>query len=427
MAHLKDFETLHSLCKRRGWVFQSAEIYGGLNACWDYGPLGVQLKRNTARLWWETMTRRQDIVGLDSSILSHHNVFQASGHLTAFTDPLVDCLDCKCRFRQEDQNQCPKCGSSNLTKPRPFHLMFKTQMGSLEDEGSTIYLRPETAQGIYVNFLNIQNSTRKKLPFGTAQIGKAFRNEITPGPFTFRTREFEQMEMQYFIPPKTNSKWFSYWKEQRQEFYNKIPLKNIRFRDHGPDELAHYAHKAVDIEFQFPIGWKELEGIHDRGNYDLTQHQKESKKNLEYNDDNNTKFIPCVIETSVGLDRLCLALLCESYREENIQGEKRTVLALPKKLAPFQSSVLPLSKKEHLISLAQKIRNEISSQFFVDYDEAGSIGKRYRRQDEIGTPFCITVDFDSLKDGQVTIRDRDTMKQERMDFSQIIPYLKNQL
>ena len=427
MSYLKDFEILYSLCKRRGYVFQSAEIYGGLNACWDYGPLGVQLKRNLAELWWKTMVSRSDIVGLDSAILSHHDVLTASGHLSEFTDPLADCLKCRHRFRVEEESQkCPHCGSEKITKPRAFNLMFKTQMGSLEEKGSAVYLRPETAQGIYVNFLNVQTSMRKKLPFGVAQIGKAFRNEITPGPFTFRTREFEQMEMQYFIFPNTNDKWFEYWKEQRQDFYKKLHLKDIRFHEHSEKELAHYANKAVDIEYQFPIGWKELEGIHDRGDYDLKQHQTESKKRLEYSDEGQS-FIPHVIETSVGLDRLWLALLCSAYKEESLEKETRVLLALPKKLAPVTVAVLPLSKKDNLISLARKLRDELSLKYNVEYDSAGSIGKRYRRQDEIGTPFSVTVDFDSLEDQKVTVRDRDTMKQERIALGSLREYLHKNL
>ena len=427
MSHLKDFETLYSLCKRRGYVFQSAEIYGGLNACWDYGPLGVQLKRNLAELWWKTMVSRSDIVGLDSAILSHHDVLKASGHLSEFTDPLADCLKCRHRFRMEEENlKCPHCGSEKITKPRAFNLMFKTQMGSLEEKGSAVYLRPETAQGIYVNFLNVQTSMRKKLPFGVAQIGKAFRNEITPGPFTFRTREFEQMEMQYFIFSNTNDKWFEYWKDQRQKFYKKLHLKDIRFHEHGEKELAHYANKAVDIEYQFPIGWKELEGIHDRGDYDLKQHQTESKKRLEYSDEGKS-FIPNVIETSVGLDRLWLALLCSAYKEESLEKETRVLLALPKRLAPVTLAVMPLSKKDNLISLARKLRDELSLNYNVEYDSAGSIGKRYRRQDEIGTPFSVTVDFDSLEDQKVTVRDRDTMKQERIALVSVREYLNKNL
>ncbi len=424
-SELKNFETLSSLCKRRGYIFQSAEIYGGLNACWDYGPLGSQLKKNVADHWWKTMVSRSDVVGLDSALLSHHEVLQASGHVDAFTDPLVDCLKCKYRFRPEknEKGVCPKCGSDQLTSPRPFNLMFKTYMGSLEDQGQPVYLRPETAQGIYVNFLNVQQSTRKKIPFGIAQIGKAFRNEITPGPFTFRTREFEQMEMQYFISPDEGDQWFEYWKEQRLNFYKQLKLEEkIRFHEHQKDELAHYAHKALDIEFKFPIGWKELEGIHDRGCYDLSQHQKHSKKSLEYSEEGK-KFIPAVIETSVGLDRLCLALLCASYKEEKVKDETRVVLALPRKLAPVNAAILPLSKKPRLTKLAQKVRDDLSAHYIVDYDEAGSIGKRYRRQDEIGTPFSVTVDFESLEDQKITIRDRDTMTQERIPTNDLAQYM----
>ena len=428
---LKNLDTLYSLCKRRGYIFKSAEIYGGLNACWDYGPLGVQLKKNLETLWWNTMVSRSDIVGLDSSILSHHQVFKASGHVDTFTDPLVDCLKCKYRFRLEkDQNACPKCGSKELTKPRPFNLMFQTQAGAVEDQKSIVYLRPETAQGIYVNFLNIQTSMRKKLPFGVAQIGKAFRNEITPGPFIFRMREFEQMEMQYFVDTKSSHTWFSYWKDQRLQFYQKLGFDsaNIRFHDHSEKELAHYARRATDIEYHFPIGWQELEGIHDRGDHDLTQHQAESKKKLEYTEaEGGNKYIPHVVETSVGLDRMCLALLCSSYQEEVVKEEKRVVLALPKSLAPVTVSILPLSKKEPLVDLAKKLQKDLSSHYFLEYDESGSIGRRYRRQDEIGTPFSITVDFDSLKDQQVTIRDRDTMTQERIAISQLELYVFDQV
>ena len=428
-SELKNFETLASLCKRRGYIFQSAEIYGGLNACWDYGPLGSQFKKNVADYWWKAMVSRQDIVGLDSALLSHHDVLKASGHVDAFTDPLVDCLKCQYRFRLEKDEKvvCPKCGSDQLTSPRPFNLMFKTYMGSVEDQGQPVYLRPETAQGIYVNFLNVQKSARKKIPFGIAQIGKAFRNEITPGPFIFRTREFEQMEMQYFIPQKENDQWFEYWKEQRLSFYKKLKLdQHIRFHEHSKDELAHYANKALDIEFKFPIGWKELEGIHDRGCYDLSQHQSHSKKSLEYSGEEQ-KFIPNVIETSVGLDRLCLALLCASYKEENIKDETRIVLALPRNLTPVNVAILPLSKKPELIELSHKIRDELSNQCMVDYDEAGSIGKRYRRQDEIGTPFALTVDFESLEDQKVTVRDRDTMTQERTPIHDLTQYIGEKL
>ena len=423
---LKNFETLSSLCKRRGYIFQSAEIYGGLNACWDYGPLGSQLKRNVADYWWKTMVSRLDIVGLDSALLSHHEVLKASGHVDAFTDPLVDCLKCKSRFRLEKDEKaiCPECQSDQITSPRPFNLMFKTYMGSIEDQGQPVYLRPETAQGIYVNFLNVQQSARKKIPFGIAQIGKAFRNEITPGPFTFRTREFEQMEMQYFISPEEGDRWFEYWKEQRLHFYKKLKIEDkIRFHEHQKDELAHYANKALDIEFKFPIGWKELEGIHDRGCYDLSQHQKHSKKSLEYSSEDGKKFIPAVIETSVGLDRLCLALLCASYKEEAVQDGTRVVLALPRAVAPINLAILPLSKKPPLIDLAQKLRESLINHYIVDYDEAGSIGKRYRRQDEIGTPFSITVDFESLDDQKVTIRDRDAMTQERIAINDLRQYI----
>ncbi|RME17715.1 MAG: glycine--tRNA ligase, partial [Bdellovibrio sp.] len=330
---LKDLQTLVSLCKRRGFVFQSSEIYGGLNSCWDYGPLGSQFKWNVKQAWWKAMTRRRDIVGLDASILMHPKVWEASGHVEGFTDPLVDCKDCKARFRQDQAQEkegklvCPQCGSANITEPRQFNLMFKTHMGPVEDESSVVYLRPETAQGIFVNFENVQISDKKKIPFGIAQIGKSFRNEITPGNFIFRTREFEQMEMQYFVRPGEDEKWFEQWKETRWNFYLELGFhkESLRFHEHGPDELAHYAKAAVDIQYQFPFGWQELEGIHNRSDFDLSQHQKFSGKRLEYFDEEvKKKYIPYVIETAAGCDRLCLALLCQAYQEETLEkGDSR--------------------------------------------------------------------------------------------------------
>ena len=435
---LKDLSTLVSLSKRRGFVFQSSEIYGGLGSCWDYGPLGSQFKLNVKMAWWNAMTRRDDVVGLDAAILMHPQVWKASGHVDTFTDPLVDCKNCKNRFREDHGTKdgkvvCPKCGSDNVTEARNFNLMFKTFMGAVEGESSVVYLRPETAQGIFVNFENTQTSARKKIPFGIAQIGKSFRNEITPGNFIFRTREFEQMEMQYFVEPSTASQFFEQWKETRMNFLLNLGLKKekLKFSEHGPSELAHYAKAAFDVEYEFPFGWQELEGIHNRGDYDLTQHQEFSSKKLEYFDEaTKTKYIPYVVETAVGCDRLCLALLCNAYREEvstldNGKTDKRVVLGLKPELSPFKAGILPLSKKEPLQNMSRKIQEDLISQWQVNYDETGSIGKRYRRQDEIGTPFCITVDFESVEDQKVTIRHRDTMEQDRISADQIKSYISD--
>ena len=424
---LKNFNSLVSLCKRRGYIFPSSEIYGGLSACWDYGPLGIQFKINVRQSWWEAMTHRQDVVGLDASILMHPQVWKASGHVDGFSDPLVDCKDCRFRFRFEKEiSACPECGSRKLTKPREFNLMFKTHAGPVEEEASLVYLRPETAQGIYVNFLNIQSSMRKKIPFGVAQIGKAFRNEITVGNFIFRCREFEQMEMQYFVFPEKADEFFEYWKQERQSFLKDIGLreKSLRFHEHNKEELAHYAHKAVDVEFLFPIGWKELEGIHNRGDFDLKQHEKWSNKKMHYFDaEKKESYIPWIIETSIGLDRLVLSLLCSAYKEEKVKEETRVVLALKPELAPVQVAVLPLSKKSLLMELTDRVSQSLVKKWRVEQDGNGSIGKRYRRQDEIGTPFCITVDFDSLEDGKATIRHRDTMAQDRISIDHLEKYL----
>ncbi len=443
---LSDLQTLVSLCKQRGFVFQSSEVYGGLNSCWDYGPLGSQFKLNVKLSWWKAMTRRPDIVGLDAAILMHPTVWRASGHVDGFTDPLVDCRDCKNRFRADQAESkdgkliCPSCGSQNVTEPRNFNLMFKTHMGPVEDEGSVVFLRPETAQGIFVNFENVQTSTRKKLPFGIAQIGKSFRNEITPGNFTFRTREFEQMEMQYFVKPGTDEGWFEEWKKTRWDYYLRLGFneQKLRFKPHGPGELAHYAKAAFDVQYEFPFGWQELEGIHNRSDFDLSQHQKFSGKKLEYFDEvAKEKFIPYVIETAVGCDRLALALLCDAYREESLAQEDeaessggadvRVVLGLKPELAPIKVAFLPLSKKPALQELAGRLRNEAAQKWNVDLDEAASIGKRYRRQDEIGTPFCVTVDFQTLEDNEVTVRHRDSMKQVRVSIDQVMAYLDKQL
>ena len=439
IKHCEDLNTLVSLSKRRGFVFQSSEIYGGLGSCWDYGPLGSLMKLNVKRAWWNAMTRRSDVVGIDAAILMHPMVWKASGHVDGFSDPLVDCKECKTRFRADNtdsyinEKKCPQCGSKNLSEERNFNLMFKTHMGPLEDSGSVIYLRPETAQGHFVNFQNCQQASRYKIPFGIAAIGKSFRNEITPGNFIFRTREFEQMEMQYFVKPGTDEKYFSEWKERRWQFYIKYGIKsdNLRFKDH--EKLAHYARAAVDVEYKFPMGFSELEGIHNRSDFDLTQHSKFSGKNLEYFDEaNKEKYIPYVIETAVGCDRLFLAFLCDAYREEISVDEAgkedvRVVLGLHPEIAPYKVAVLPLSKKEELTSVADRLRDQLAEDFDSTYDETASIGKRYRRQDEIGTPFCVTVDFETINDQAVTVRHRDTMTQERVPMTKLNSYIAAKL
>lgn len=441
IRRLNDLNTLVSLSKRRGFVFQSSEIYGGLGSCWDYGPLGSLMKLNVKRAWWNAMTRRSDIVGLDAAILMHPMVWKASGHVDGFSDPLVDCKECKTRFRADNtesylkDKKCPQCGSKNLSEPRQFNLMFKTHMGPVEEAGNIVYLRPETAQGHFVNFLNCQQSSRYKIPFGIAAIGKSFRNEITPGNFIFRTREFEQMEMQYFVKPGTDDQFFAEWKERRFNFYLKYGIKaeNLEFHAHPANELAHYAKAAFDIQYKFPMGFSELEGIHNRSDYDLTQHMKFSGKSLEYfNEATKEKFIPFVIETAVGCDRLFLAFMCDAYREEvrkdeNGQEDIRTVLGFHPDIAPYKVAVLPLSKKEELTSVAERLRDQLSEDFDVTYDETASIGKRYRRQDEIGTPFCVTVDFETLQDQAVTVRHRDRMTQERVGLSHLNSYIQQNL
>ncbi|HEU0027303.1 MAG TPA: glycine--tRNA ligase [Ktedonobacterales bacterium] len=429
-----------SMAKRRGYIFPSSEIYGGLNAVFDYGPLGVELKNNVKRAWWDAMTRmRDDVVGLDASILMARRVWQASGHEEVFTDPLVDCRNCKGRFRADhvieelgSLDVCPNCGErGTLTEPRPFNLMFKTYMGPVEEDADLIYLRPETAQGIYVNFLNTQTSMRKRLPFGIAQIGKAFRNEISPGNFTYRMREFEQMEMQYFIPPEQEEQWFNYWKEQRRQWYLDLGMKpeHMSWHDHGKDELAHYARAAVDVYYEFPFGSKEIEGIHDRTDWDLRRHTEFSGKDMSYYDDlEKRRFIPYIIETSVGADRSALAFLCDAYDEEEVNGETRVVLRLSHRLAPVKVAVMPLSKKEDLVTLAHKVHDSVRPLGLTQYDDTGgNIGRRYRRQDEIGTPFCVTVDFDSLEDNAVTIRERDSMAQRRVPIADLRAILAEDL
>lgn len=432
--NLENMSDLVSLCKRRGFVFQSSEIYGGLGACFDYGPLGVELKNNIKQTWWKAMTYREDIEGIDASIFMHPTVWKASGHVDNFSDPLVDCKECKHRFRADKidlKAACSNCGSKNsFTEPKDFNLMFNTKMGAVEDSASTVYLRPETAQGIFVNFLNVQGSMRKKLPFGIAQIGKAFRNEVTTGNFIFRMREFEQMEMQYFIKPGTQKEAMASWREIRHQWHidNGLRADRLRWLDHG-EQLAHYADSAFDIEYKFPIGWEEMEGIHSRTDFDLKQHEEFSKKNLNYVDqsDGNKKYLPYVLETSVGCDRCFLALMSDAYRIESTDEDERVVLKLKSSLAPIKVAVLPLVKKEKVDIPAKKLFLDLQKDYKAEYDVSGSIGKRYRRQDEIGTPYCITFDFDSLEDNAVTIRDRDTMKQERIALDRVKEYLRDKL
>ena len=423
-----------SLCRRRGFIFQSSEIYGGLNGAYDYGPLGVQLKNNIRDLWWKEMTQLHDsIVGLDASILMHPRVWEASGHVSNFTDPMVDCKQCKSRFRadQVDLNgPCPVCGSKGtFTAPRNFNLMFATHIGPDVDAASTIYLRPETAQGIYTEFKNVVQSSRVKIPFGIAQVGKSFRNEITTKNFIFRSCEFEQMEMQFFCKPGTDEKWFPYWREQRMNFYiNKLGIipEHLRWHQHGPDELAFYAKDAYDIQFLFPMGWQELEGIHSRTDYDLTQHQKFSGKDLTYLDpETNEKYIPYVVETSAGLTRNVLMALSDAYDEEQLEdGDVRTVLHFHPSVAPITVAVLPLVKKDGIGEYADKLEHELREDFATFFDQSGAIGRRYRRMDEIGTPYCVTVDYDTLKDHTVTLRFRDSMQQVRVPVKDLVAEIK---
>jgi len=423
-----------SLCRRRGFIFQSSEIYGGLNGAYDYGPLGVQLKNNIRDLWWKEMTQLHDsIVGLDASILMHPRVWEASGHVSNFTDPMVDCKQCKSRFRadQIDLNApCPVCGSKGtFTAPRNFNLMFATHIGPDVDAASTIYLRPETAQGIYTEFKNVVQSSRVKIPFGIAQVGKSFRNEITTKNFIFRSCEFEQMEMQFFCKPGSDEKWFPYWREQRMNFYvNRLGIvpSHLRWHQHGPDELAFYAKDAYDIQFLFPMGWQELEGIHSRTDYDLTQHQKFSGKDLTYLDpDTNERYIPYVVETSAGLTRNVLMALSDAYEEETLEdGDVRTVLHFHPNVAPVTVAVLPLVKKDGIGEYADKLEHELREDFATFFDQSGAIGRRYRRMDEIGTPYCVTVDYDTLKDHTVTLRFRDSMQQIRVPVENLVAEIK---
>ncbi len=430
-------DKLMSLCKRRGYIFPSSEIYGGLSSCWDYGPLGAELKRNLKTYWWNAMTaRRDDIEGLDAAILMHPQVWHTSGHVTNFNDPMVDCKKCKARFRVDDLDnaRCPEKPSKTphecdgeLTEARQFNLMFKTHMGPVADSGSEIFLRPETAQGIYVNFLNVKNSSRQKIPFGIAQIGKAFRNEITPGNFIFRTREFEQMEMQYFVTPGDDPKWMDYWREQRWQWYLNMGIREekLRWHEHGPDELAHYAKAAWDIEYEFPFGWQELEGVHNRTDFDLSRHMEATKKDIRYFDDETKeKFIPYIVETSAGCDRTLLTLLVDGYDETEVKGEKRVFLRLSPKISPIKAAVFPLVKKDGMPEFADKVYEELKKQFKVFYKASGAIGKRYAIMDEAGCPYCITIDGDTLQDETMTLRDRDSMEQKRLKLPEIIDFLR---
>ncbi|MGK9368253.1 glycine--tRNA ligase [Melioribacter sp. Ez-97] len=468
-------EKIVSLAKRRGFVFQSSEIYGGLNGCWDYGPLGVELLRNIKEEWWKAMTYRDDVEGLDAAILMHPRVWEASGHVENFTDPMIDCKQCKARFRLDtlaelisDKNKekalkefdavegetlddkftallekqetaqklleivnCPQCGNKGtFTQPRKFNLMFKTFLGPVEDSNNVIYLRPETAQGIYVNFLNVANASRQKLPFGIAQIGKAFRNEINTKNFLFRTREFEQMEMQYFVKPGTDKEFYDYWKEIRIQWFKSLGMtpSKLRFHDHPADKLAHYAKEATDIEYEFPFGWGEIEGIHNRTDYDLSRHQQYSGKSQQYYDDaSKEKYIPYIIETSAGASRSFMAFLIDAYYEEEVKGETRNVLRFHPKLAPIKAAILPLVNKDGMPEIARKIETELRPYFKIFYDDKGAIGRRYRRMDEAGTPYCITVDTQTLEDNTVTVRERDSMEQERISIDKLVVYLQEKL
>jgi len=452
-------EVITALAKRRGVVFPSSEIYGGLRSFWDYGPLGVELKRNVKAAWWRAMVQlRDDVVGLESSIIMSPRVWEASGHLQSFTDPLVECLNCHQRFRadhlpgfhapqsghEEDESTvdmaakptCPNCGHDRFTEARNFNLMFKTFMGPVEEEAAVVYLRPETAQGMFVDFVTVQQANRKKIPFGLAQQGKSFRNEITPGNFIYRTREFEQMEMEFFVEPGTDEEWHEYWINERLQWYVDLGIRkeNLRLREHSSDELSHYSKRTVDVEYRFPFtDWGELEGIANRTDFDLKAHSKASGEDLTYFDpEREERYFPFVIEPAAGVDRALLAFLLDAYREEEAPKasggtEKRTVLAIHKDLAPIKVAVLPLSRNEALTPDARAAFDLVKTRWMCDYDDAGSIGRRYRRQDEVGTPFCVTVDFDSLQDRQVTVRERDSMRQDRIPMDGLVEYLRERL
>ncbi len=445
-------EKLVSLCKRKGFIFQSSEIYGGLSGCWDYGPLGVELLRNIKDAWWTSMTYREDIEGIEASILMHPRVWEASGHVDGFTDPMVEDQRTNERFRldqlleengidvtglvtdemnvllREHDVKSPK--GNELSDARQFNLMFKTFVGPLEDESARVYLRPETAQGIFVNYLNVQQAMRQKLPFGIAQIGKAFRNEINTKNFLFRVREFEQMEMQYFVAPGTQDRWFEYWREQRWNWFQRIglPERKLSWHEHQGDELAHYASAAFDVQYEFPYGPGEIEGIHNRSDYDLSQHEKFSGKQLKYFDeDSREKFVPYVIETSIGATRTSMACLVEAYHEEEVKGDQRVVMRFHPLIAPIKAAVLPLVKRDGMPDIARKITEDLRPYMRATYDEGGAIGRRYRRMDEVGTPFCLTVDSDTLEDQTVTVRERDTMEQERVPISDLRSHIEGRM
>ena len=445
-------EKLVSLCKRKGFIFQSSEIYGGLNGCWDYGPLGVELLRNIKDAWWTSMTYREDVEGIDASILMHPRTWEASGHVDSFSDPMVEDKKTNERFRldhlledngidvaglgteemsallREHEIKSPK--GNELSDPRQFNLMFKTFVGPLEDDSARVYLRPETAQGIFVNYLNVQQAMRQKLPFGIAQIGKAFRNEIHTKNFLFRTREFEQMEMQFFVAPGSQDHWFEYWREQRWNWFARVglPERKLSWHEHQGDELAHYASAAFDIQYEFPFGPSELEGVHNRSDYDLTQHEQFSGKQLKYFDESSReKYVPYVIETSVGASRTCMACLAEAYHEEEVKGEQRVVMRFHPRIAPIKAAVLPLVKRDGMPDIAHKITEDLRPYMRVTYDESGAIGRRYRRMDEVGTPFCLTVDSDTLENQTVTVRDRDTMQQERVPIAELRSHLEGRM
>ncbi len=457
---IDSMEKMVALCKSRGYIYPGSEIYGGLANTWDYGPLGVELKNNIKSAWRKKFIQENKYnVGLDAAIFMNPETWVATGHVAGFSDPLIDCKECKTRHRadklveewahengkdivadgwtdeqmvnyiNDNKIACPNCGKTNFTSIRKFNLMFKTFQGVTEDSTSQIYLRPETAQGIFVNFKNVMRTTRRKLPMGIGQIGKAFRNEITPGNFTFRTREFEQMELEFFCKPGTDLEWFKYWKDYCKKFLLDLGMQeeNIRLRDHSPEELVFYSKATTDIEFAFPFGWGELWGIADRTDYDLSRHIEHSKQDLSYQDpETNEKFIPYVIEPSLGCDRVALAFLCNAYEEQDLgEGDSRVVLHLHPALAPYKVAVLPLSKK--LSDKAQEVYENLARKFVCDYDEAGSIGKRYRREDEIGTPYCVTIDFDTLEDNKVTIRDRDTMEQVRISIDEVEKYIESKI
>ncbi|MCF7933682.1 MAG: glycine--tRNA ligase [Spirochaetia bacterium] len=421
-------EKLVSLCKRRGFVYQSSEIYGGLSGAWDYGPLGVELKNRVRDFWWKEMTQLHDnIVGLDAAIMMHPKVWEASGHVANFTDPMVDCKKCNSRFRADHidlEAACPVCGNKGtFTEPREFNLMFSTNLGPVKDDSSIVYLRPETAQGIFVNFKNVLQTSRVKIPFGIAQVGKAFRNEVTTKNFIFRTLEFEQMEMQFFVRPGEDESWFEYWKNSRIAYYDRLGIRKdkLRFHQHGPDELAHYAKDAFDIEFEFPMGWQELEGIHSRTDFDLGRHQEFAGKDMQYLDPaDNTRYLPYVIETSAGLTRSVLMVLSDAYEEQELsEGDTRVVMHFHPSVAPVMVAVFPLVKKDGIADLAKEIEQGLREDFTTFYDQSGAIGRRYRRMDEIGTPFCITVDYQSKEDQSVTLRFRDSMEQVRVPITEL--------